>query len=35
MPIVSTKFRAANDFLTENKNYLACASEPESIAEIY
>ena len=33
MPIVSTKFRAARDFLEEEKNYLACTSEPESIAE--
>ena len=33
MPIVSTKFRAAKDFLKEKKNYLACTSEPESIAE--
>ncbi len=33
MPVVSTKFRAARDFLEENKNYLACTSEPESIAE--
>lgn len=33
MPIVSTKFRAAKDFLIKDKNYLACTSEPESIAE--
>ena len=33
MPIVSTKFRAARDFLEEEKNYLACTTEPESIAE--
>jgi glycosyltransferase involved in cell wall biosynthesis len=33
MPIVSTKFRAARDFLEEEKNYLACTSEPKSIAE--
>ncbi|CAN5832330.1 glycosyltransferase [soil metagenome] len=33
MPVVSTKFRAARDFLKEEKNYLACTPEPESIAE--
>ncbi len=33
MPVVSTKFRAARDFLEEEKNYLVCTSEPESIAE--
>jgi glycosyltransferase involved in cell wall biosynthesis len=33
MPIVSSKFRAARDFLEEDKNYLACEPTPESIAE--
>lgn len=33
MPIISTKFRAAKDFLVEDKNYLACEPKPESIAE--
>ncbi len=33
MPIVSTPFRAARELLKENKNYLACTTEPESIAE--
>ncbi len=32
MPIVSTKFRAAKDFLENGKYYLACTSNPENIA---
>jgi glycosyltransferase involved in cell wall biosynthesis len=33
MPIVSTRFRAARDFLKDGKHYLACTSEPANIAE--
>lgn len=33
MPIVTTKIRAAADYLVENENTLFCTQEPENIAE--
>ena len=33
MPIITTKIRAAADYLIENKNCLFCTQEPQEIAE--
>ena len=33
MPIVTTKIRAAADYLVENENALFCTQEPEHIAD--